>query len=199
MWTHSCAMKKQFMDMIMDWSNDQCLPQILKKLGTLNISQLHDFLPRATKHFLMHAFSASGWNLWTRQALTSRMIYLLNHSVSFIYRNFELAKLQYKHLVENAQTEDGYHFKHLLVTLENWKGWQSKLSKEADLQGQFSVHKKGWADRQYCQMQVTNMKSTPSQRCLLLIWSSTCKSGLSFFASLSMMASFRLMIISFPL
>jgi len=59
----------------------------------------------------------------------------------FFDRNFELAKLQYKHIVENAWTEDGYNFQHLLVTLENQKGWQSKLSKEVDLQGQFSFMK----------------------------------------------------------
>ena len=55
-------------------------------------------------------------------------------------RNFELAKLQYKHLVENAYADDGYHHKHLLVTLENRKGRQGKLSKEADLWGLSSFH-----------------------------------------------------------
>ena len=60
----------------------------------------------------------------------------------YFYRNFELAKLQYKHTIENTCTEDGYNFSHLLVTLENQKGWQAKLSKEVDLWGQFSFHEK---------------------------------------------------------
>ena len=59
-------MKKEYMDMIIDWSNQQCSPLILKKLGSLAGAQLHNFLPWATKHFFMHVFSASGWNLWTR-------------------------------------------------------------------------------------------------------------------------------------
>ena len=106
----------------------------------------------------------------------------------FIYfdRNFKLAKFQYKHKVENDWTEDGYNFHHLLVTLEHQKGQQSKLSKEVDLQSQFSFHEKCkiWlTSGQYCPMQVTDMKSTPSLRCLWLIWSSTCGSGWSFFAS----------------
>jgi len=58
------------------------------------------------------------------------LFYLFIYLFIYFDRNFELAKLQYKHLVENAWTKDGYHFQHLLVTLENQKGWQSKLSKE---------------------------------------------------------------------
>jgi hypothetical protein len=50
-------------------------------------------------------------------------------------RNFELAKLQYKHIVEDAWMDDRYRFRHLVVTLEHRKGWQNKLSKEIDLQG----------------------------------------------------------------
>ena len=67
----------------MDWSKNQCSPLILKKLSSLTSPKLHNFLPMATKHFFIHAFSASGWNLWTRQALTSRRIYILNYPVSF--------------------------------------------------------------------------------------------------------------------
>ncbi|KAF8574598.1 hypothetical protein K439DRAFT_1371977, partial [Ramaria rubella] len=73
-------------------------------------------LPIATKHYFMRAFAASGWTIWTR--------------------NFELTKLQYKHIVEDAYTDDRYRFRHLLVTLENRKGWQHKLSQEADLYDQ---------------------------------------------------------------
>jgi len=35
MGSHSCAMKKEYMDMIINWSNKQCSPLILKKLGSL--------------------------------------------------------------------------------------------------------------------------------------------------------------------
>ena len=31
-------MKKQFMDMIMDWSNEQCSPLDLKMLGSLSLA-----------------------------------------------------------------------------------------------------------------------------------------------------------------
>jgi len=71
MCSHHCAMKKEYMDIIIDWSNKQCPPLILKKLESLAGAQLHNFLPLVTKHFFMHAFSASGWNLWTMGALTS--------------------------------------------------------------------------------------------------------------------------------
>ncbi|KAF8580417.1 hypothetical protein K439DRAFT_1228953, partial [Ramaria rubella] len=57
------------------------------------------------KHFFMCAFAATDWTLWTR--------------------NFELAKIQYKHVIEDAQTKDASMFQHLLVTLENQKGWQN--------------------------------------------------------------------------
>ncbi|KAF8589206.1 hypothetical protein K439DRAFT_1612926 [Ramaria rubella] len=119
--SHSCAMTKEYMDSIMGWSNQQCPPETLRVLSNLQPSDYHQCLPIATKHHLMRAFAASGWTIWTR--------------------NFELTKLQYKHIVEDAYTDDRYRFRHLLVTLENCKGWQHKLSQEADLYGhKYEIH-----------------------------------------------------------
>ncbi|KAF8578165.1 hypothetical protein K439DRAFT_1621520 [Ramaria rubella] len=119
--SHSCAMTKEYMDLIMGWSNQQCPPETLRLLSNLQSSDYHQSLPVATKHYFMRAFAASGWTIWTR--------------------NFELAKLQYKHVVEDAHTDDRYRFQHLLVTLENRKGWQHKLSQETDLHGhKYEIH-----------------------------------------------------------
>ncbi|KAF8583867.1 hypothetical protein K439DRAFT_1347615, partial [Ramaria rubella] len=119
--SHSCAMTKEYMDSIMGWSNQQCPPETLRVLSNCQPSDYHQRLPIATKHYFMRAFAASGWTIWTR--------------------NFELAKLQYKHIVEDAYTDDRYRFRHLLVTLENCKGWQHKLSQEADLYGhKYEIH-----------------------------------------------------------
>ncbi|KAF8575388.1 hypothetical protein K439DRAFT_1623622 [Ramaria rubella] len=112
---HSCAMKKKYMELIMDWSNKQCPSAVLQALNALDQAEYQRVLPAVTKHYFMCAFAGTGWTLWTR--------------------NFELAKLQYKHIIEDARTEDAYMFRHLLVTLENRKGWQNKLSQEKDLHG----------------------------------------------------------------
>ncbi|KAF8592785.1 hypothetical protein K439DRAFT_1505031 [Ramaria rubella] len=114
-------MTKEYMDLIMGWSNQQCPPKTLRLLSNLQSSDYHQSLPVATKHYFMRAFAASGWTIWTR--------------------NFELAKLQYKHVVEDAHTDDRYRFRYLLVTLENQKGWQHKLSQETDLHGhKYKIH-----------------------------------------------------------
>ncbi|KAF8506392.1 hypothetical protein JB92DRAFT_3122185 [Gautieria morchelliformis] len=118
---HSCAMKLEYMDRIMEWSSTQCPPTILRELGCLHSEEYHLRLPKATKHYFMRAFAASGWTIWTR--------------------NFELAKLQYKHIIEDAWTDDRYRFQHLVITLEHRKGWKNKLSKEIDLQGhRYEIH-----------------------------------------------------------
>ncbi|KAF8508410.1 hypothetical protein JB92DRAFT_3120946 [Gautieria morchelliformis] len=118
---HSCAMKLEYMDRIMEWSSTQCPSTILWELDRLHGEEYHLRLPKATKHYFMCAFAASGWTIWTR--------------------NFELAKLQYKHIIEDAWTDDRYRFRHLVVILEHQKGWENKLSKEIDLQGhRYEIH-----------------------------------------------------------
>ncbi|KAF8531386.1 hypothetical protein JB92DRAFT_3105217 [Gautieria morchelliformis] len=93
---HSCAMKLEYMDRIMEWSSTQCPPTILRELGRLH-----------------------GEDKW------------LDY----------LDELQYKHIIEDAWTDDRYRFRHLVVTLEHRKGWQNKLSKEIDLQGhRYKIH-----------------------------------------------------------
>jgi hypothetical protein len=59
-----------------------------------------------------------------------------NHIDSKESRNFELVKLQRKHYILDIKTIDrnGVSWLHDLCTLENRKGWQHQLSKEANLQ-----------------------------------------------------------------
>jgi hypothetical protein len=64
--SHSCAMKKEYMDLIMEWSNKQCPPTTLRDVGCLSSEEYHRSLPKVTKHYFMCAFAVSGWTIWTR-------------------------------------------------------------------------------------------------------------------------------------
>lgn len=63
---HSAAMKIEYMDRIMSWSNNVFAPSVLKRLGPMKNVEYHTLLPTATKHLFFRAFATSGWNLWTR-------------------------------------------------------------------------------------------------------------------------------------
>ncbi|KAF8527497.1 hypothetical protein BU17DRAFT_81680 [Hysterangium stoloniferum] len=101
--SHSAAMTKQDMDRMVQWSNKLCPDSRLEELGKLSQGEYWKQLPFAVKHFMMRAFATSGFTLWTR--------------------NFELAKLQYKHLTLDLKTNDNYRYAHFKVSLLDRKNW----------------------------------------------------------------------------
>ncbi|KAF8516972.1 hypothetical protein BU17DRAFT_67252 [Hysterangium stoloniferum] len=89
---------KQDMDRMVQWSNKLCPDSRLEELGKLSQGEYWKQLPFAVKHFMMRAFATSGFTLWTQ--------------------NFELAKLQYKHLTMDLKTNDDYR--------KNWAHHQTR-------------------------------------------------------------------------
>jgi hypothetical protein len=58
-------MTKEYMDKLMERSEQQCPNSILDELGKLSASDFWAKLPFAVKHFMMRAFATSGFTLWT--------------------------------------------------------------------------------------------------------------------------------------
>ncbi|KAI6138555.1 hypothetical protein BKA82DRAFT_3989880 [Pisolithus tinctorius] len=105
-WKHSGAMKKEYMDKILAWSESLCpLDAPLQYILKLTI----------TRHLEHLAFSAIAFTLWTR--------------------NYELLKLKRRDVKLDKTVIDGRNA-YLEIHLKNRKGWQRKLDKgmrEADL------------------------------------------------------------------
>ncbi|KAF8519606.1 hypothetical protein BU17DRAFT_47589 [Hysterangium stoloniferum] len=113
--SHSVAMAKQDMDRMVQWSNKLCPDSRLEELGKLSQGEYWKQLPFAVKHFMMCAFATSGFTLWTR--------------------NFELAKLQYKHLTLDLKTNDDYRYAHFKVSLLDRKNWAHHQTRDEIIHG----------------------------------------------------------------
>ncbi|KAI6029751.1 hypothetical protein BKA83DRAFT_4625377 [Pisolithus microcarpus] len=140
--THSGAMKKEYMDRILAWSESQCSLQIpfqYVRLAMMGFQVLPpgEFLGKnvklkITRHLQHLACGATAFTLWTR--------------------NYELVKLKRRDIYLDKTAVDGVFMKYLQgeeqsltindlnvyfeIHLKNRKGWQRKLDKgmkEADL------------------------------------------------------------------
>ncbi|KIJ25952.1 hypothetical protein M422DRAFT_785374 [Sphaerobolus stellatus SS14] len=109
---HSAAMKKEYMDRILDWSERECPEDLIQQVHN---GEERSFAARAkvTQHLCMRAFSASAFTLWTR--------------------NSELAALKRKHYRQDLRTSDARQLLYDECTLENRKGWQKKVQSFDDL------------------------------------------------------------------
>ncbi|KAF8526186.1 hypothetical protein BU17DRAFT_40782, partial [Hysterangium stoloniferum] len=113
--SHSAAMTKQDIDRMVQWSNKLCLDSRLEEHGKLSQGEYWKQPPFAVKHFMMHAFATSGFTLWTQ--------------------NFELAKLQYKHLTLDLKTNDNYRYAHFKVSLLDRKNWAHHQTRDEIIHG----------------------------------------------------------------
>ncbi|KAF8514460.1 hypothetical protein BU17DRAFT_68392 [Hysterangium stoloniferum] len=113
--SHSTAMTKQDMDKIIQWSNQLCPDSMLEELGKLSQGEYWKELPFVVKHFMMRAFATSGFTLWTR--------------------NFELAKLQYKHITLDLKTNDDYKYAYFKVSLLDRKNWAHHQTRDEIIHG----------------------------------------------------------------
>ncbi|KAF8506350.1 hypothetical protein BU17DRAFT_71311 [Hysterangium stoloniferum] len=100
---------------MVQWSNKLCPDSRLEELGKLSPGEYWKQLPFAVKHFMMHAFATSEFTLWTR--------------------NFELAKLQYKHLTLDLKTNDDYRYAHFKVSLLDRKNWAHHQTRDEIIHG----------------------------------------------------------------
>ncbi|KAF8509223.1 hypothetical protein BU17DRAFT_70526 [Hysterangium stoloniferum] len=126
--SHSTAMTKQDMDKIIQWSNQLCPDLMLEELGKLSQGEYWKQLPFVVKHFMMRAFATSGFTLWTCEVPAN-----LNYLIYF--RNFELAKLQYKHITLDLKTNDDYKYTYFKVSLLDRKNWAHHQTRDEIIHG----------------------------------------------------------------
>ncbi|KIJ40152.1 hypothetical protein M422DRAFT_256981 [Sphaerobolus stellatus SS14] len=118
---HSSAMRKEWMDTIIEWSEKEVPNSMLHTFWEMGDKEYFKALPVMVKHFMMRAFSTSGFTLWTR--------------------NFELANLKYKNLELELQTTDQCRSSYFRVSLEDRKNWRHHTTREDILHGHnYEVH-----------------------------------------------------------
>ncbi|KIJ48361.1 hypothetical protein M422DRAFT_81339, partial [Sphaerobolus stellatus SS14] len=108
---HAAAMKKEWMDQIMDWSNRECPQQLVVAVLA---GQFPEQRSDVMKHLMMRAWCSTAFTLWTR--------------------NFELAKLRRRNYRMDLTTEDEYRLSYDECILDHRKGWMHKLNKSPRLQ-----------------------------------------------------------------
>lgn len=96
-------------------------------------------------------------------------------------RNFELVRLQRKHIVFNLQSPAPAYEGHFEIHLNNRKGWQAKIdkkNKEGDLQGTQDIAVEGSRARLIPAFaQVTSFRSISKATSQALIHTSCCPVG----------------------
>lgn len=133
---HAEAMKIEELKKLMEWSAQQCGPEMLEtgfEVTDLNTLKLIE------KHGMMRAFMSTGFTLWTRYVTTlaSKRKRKLINSPS---RNFETCGLQARDVIRDCVGQPPHYFPHFKVHLENRKGWQSKQGYDAPLESKKCIY-----------------------------------------------------------
>ncbi|KAJ7231544.1 hypothetical protein C8J57DRAFT_1091714 [Mycena rebaudengoi] len=104
-------MTKEFMEKMFHWSDTVCPPSSYQVPSTTVEEQV-----LKTKHLMFKAFASTAWTVWSR--------------------NFELVKLQEKHLTFGLEDPQALNTPYFELYLTNRKGWQKRINKtqkETDL------------------------------------------------------------------